>query len=259
MDHLLRVCEEMEQRCTLVYLSSIANWFNHTLLEEKLYTGDLCQLVEGGVRKLIKSVASMEEKECDLLAQKYVGEWPLYPNNYALSKTLCEVLLDEERCSNLDVAIVRLPLLFSTLKDPEPGWFDVPQMGSAMVSLYANGVIRTTALNPDYDFSHIPLDMCVNALITCGWNVACCQQSNDTFKVINLDCSRDNLITVRQVSLIASQLGSTYPSIKQLRPPKSGVSRKPGKLYLSLHSLLSYTLFAHAVDLVLFVLGNKPV
>lgn len=136
------------------------------------------------------------------------------------------------------------------------GWFDVPQTGTAMFSLYANGIIRTAAFDPDYDFNHMPLDMSVNTLIAMGWFMAC--SSANSFEIFNMNCTRDNPITIKEVSISASRLGNEFPSMRQVRPPKDGFPSKPHPVTYAIHAFFTYTLFSYLLDLYLHLIGQRP-
>lgn len=239
----------------MVYVSSIANWFDKTFLEEKVYSEDFKDIFPDTLT-FVNMVNRMTPEEAESFSKRYVGSWPLYPNNYSFTKTLTEVMVIQEGRRDMRIAIVRSPLLFSCLKQPEAGWFDLPQTGTAMFSLYANGVIRSALLDPDYEFNHLPLDMCANTLITTGWFMACV--SSNSSEVFNMNCSRDNPISIRETSLMASKLGQEFPSIRQLRPPKKGFSKKPHPFLFAIYAFFTYTIFSYLVDYYLMLVGRKP-
>lgn len=252
--NVLGVAKSFTKVQSFIFASSIANWFYKTCLEEKIYDDEVPFFTDP--HSFVKKIQDMSATECDEYSAQHVGTWPKYPNNYSFTKTLTEVMLKREKC-NFNIGIVRSPLLFSCLKLPEAGWVDTPQAGTAMFSLFANGLLRTARFDPDYDFNHMPLDMCVNALITSGWYMAeKCEQSCEVF---NMNCSRGNPISIREVSVIASKLGHEFPSMKQVRPPKNGLMEKPNPIFHRICSFFTHTLFFLLMDLFLWVSGHKPV
>lgn len=252
--NVLDVVKTFSKVQSFIYVSSIANWFNKTCLEEEIYEEEVPFFTDA--RLFIQKMQAMSDKDSQKFSNMYVGSWPKYPNNYVFTKTLTEVMLKREEC-RFKIGILRSPLLFSCLKLPETGWVDTPQAGTAMFSLYANGMLRTVLFDPDYDFNHIPLDMCINSLITCGWFMA--DRSDERCDVFNMNCTRDNPISIREVSVIASKLGREFPSMKQVRPPKGGITETPNRLYHKVHSFFTYTVFYTLMDLILWLSGNKPV
>lgn len=202
----------------------------------------------------------MSDEQADELSKQVVGTWPKYPNNYCFTKTLCEILLHQETC-DMNVAILRLPLLISSLRDPEIGWFDVPQASSSLVSLFATGIVRIARFNPNYDFNHIPLDMTANALIVAGWHVACSSPRVERrcYKIFNINTVRDAPINISKVAEIAKQLGNKYPSLKQLRPPRSSFTLSPrADWYYAAYTFFTYNAFSWLIDRLLLATGQKP-
>ncbi|KAI1279515.1 putative fatty acyl-CoA reductase [Halotydeus destructor] len=255
--NVINVCKQIRSLKATVYIGSLASWFSKTRLEERTYPEDHVGTVYENARTFVDHVQDMSEDECSKLTDSVVGKWPKYPNCYCFTKTLCELLWQQEG-KDLKVAILRSPLLFSALQDPEPGWFDQPQASSSLVSLYANGVIRRPRLDPDYDFSHMPIDMLANAAIAASWAMA-----HDTMgancQIFNLSTDTANKFTVRDLSIVASKLGHEYPSMRQLRPPKGEHSWKPSGLYYRIYSFFTYNLFSTLVDTLLTISGEKPV
>lgn len=250
----INVAKTFPKMQSFIYMSSIANWFHKTCLEEKLYEDELPFFTDA--RLFVQQVNDMTEEEAESFSALHVGNWPKYPNNYSFTKTMCEVMLTREEYK-FKIGIVRSPLLFSCLKVPEVGWVDKPQTGTALVSLYANGLIRSTRFDPSYEFNHIPLDMCINSLITTGWFMA--ERCQEKYDVININCTRSNPISIREVSVMASKLGREFPSMKQVRPPKSGLTEVPSPMAYKIHSFFTYTLFYHLLDMCLWLSGQKPV
>jgi fatty acyl-CoA reductase len=155
------------------------------------------------------------------------------------------------------VAIVRPPFLFSALKQPESGWFDYPQTTSFLSVLYATGLFRTAPLDVKTKVETLPVDMCVNSLITVAWFMS--TTSKDRFKVFNVSTCRDNPVDFAEVSQISTDLGLKAPSMKQVRPPKGLYRSSQNRLYVKAYSFVTHTLFAFLVDLLLFISGQKPV
>ena len=211
----------------------------------------------------------MSDADAFDLSRKVVGTWPKYPNNYCFTKTLTEILLYQET-NEMNIAILRLPLLISSLRDPKIGWFDVPQASSSLVSLYATGILRNARFDPNYDFNHIPLDMVANALIVAGWQVASLESSSSSvnnnnlenrrriYKIFNINTVRDAPINISRVSHIAAHLGNKYPSIKQIRPPKSGFTARPSEFYYRIYTFFTYDVFNYIIDRFTEIVGQKP-
>jgi fatty acyl-CoA reductase len=252
--NILDVVRNFSQIRSFIYISSIANWFHKTCLEEKMYEEEVPFFADA--RQFIQTVQEMSEQDANAFSAQHVGDWPKYPNNYVFTKTLTEVMLSREECK-FNIGIFRSPLIFSCLKEPEAGWVDSPQAGTAMFSLYANGMLRSAQFDPNYDFNHIPLDMCVNALIIGGWFMA--EKSQVKCEVFNMNCTQSNPISIREVSVIASKLGREIPSMKQVRPPKAGLMQKTNPVYYKIHCFFTYTIFYSLLDLFLWLCGHKPV
>lgn len=105
----------------------------------------------------------------------------------------------------------------------------------------------------------IPIDLCVNALITTCWYMGTVARENgEKFKVFNMGSSRDYAITGRELMSQGIEMGYRYPSTKQIRPPVEAYHFIPSKQYIRLKAFFTHTLFAYMIDFLLVITGQKP-
>lgn len=248
-DHVVAVCQAMQKYEILVHVSSIATWSTHEALKERVPDAPFDPLLFASQIDAMK-VEDVSRIEKEMIGPFKEGKWL---NTYSLTKSLAENVVNS---SNLAKAvIVRPPFLMSPVKDPEIGWFDEPQSGAGLTAMYSIGILRVAHLNVNTEIELIPIDMCVNALITIPWFQ--CRRSEARIDVYNMSSSEGFPMQGREVLQEGISLGYQYPSVKQIRPPVGMHHISPSKSYVRLKDFFTHTLFCLLVDLVLILTGRK--
>lgn len=248
-DHVVSVCQSMQNFEILVHVSSIASWSTHEALKEVIPEAPFDPLTFAHQVDAMKT-ENVNKVEHEMIGRFEEGKWL---NTYSLTKSLAENVVNS---SDLKKAvIVRPPFLMSPVKDPQIGWFDEPQSGAGLTAMYSIGVLRIAHLNVNTEIELIPIDMCVNALITIPWFH--CKRSQARIDVYNMSSSEGFPMQGREVLQEGISLGYQYPSVKQIRPPTAMYHISPSKSYVRLKDFFTHTLFSLLVDLILILMGRK--
>lgn len=91
------------------------------------------------------------------------------PNTYTLTKHFAEKLVNH-RAFNAPVGIFRPPIVISNYKDI-PGYTDNLNGPSGIVAWTVRGYIHCIYGNSNIRSNLVPVDYCINALITTAWDV----------------------------------------------------------------------------------------
>ena len=248
-EHVVQLCRDMRQLRVLVHVSSIASWSIHEALEEEIPQAQLDPLA------FANKIDGMSEQAATALEQQMVGRFEerKWLNTYSLTKSLAEKVLEASDLPK--VAIVRPPFLMSPMKEPNIGWFDEPQSGAGLTAMYSFGILRIAHLNVNTEIELIPVDMCINALLTVAWQQS--ERATSRIDVFNMSSSEAQPMQGREVLQEGISLGYQYPSVKQIRPPIDMYHMSPSKSYVLLKDFFTHTLFCLLIDLLLLLAGRK--
>lgn len=248
-DHVVQVCKAMRNFQILVHVSSIASWSIHESLEEWIPDAPLDPL------SFASKIEAMNDNDVDKIEKQMIGRFEenKWLNTYSLTKSLAENVVDSSDLSK--IAVVRPPFLMSPMRDPQIGWFDEPQSGAGLTAMYSMGILRIAHLNVNTEIELIPIDMCVNALISIAWYQF--GRNDKRIDVYNMSSSEAFPMQGREVLQEGISLGYQYPSLKQIRPPIDMYHISPSKSYVRLKDFFTHTLFCLLVDLVLILSGRK--
>lgn len=250
---LIELCQAMLNLDCLVHVSTFSAWWIRDKLEEKIYDLDGVD-----IDKFITQTDSLSAREWSKLSDAHVGHHPKYPNSYIFTKTMAEVLIKRYASSeHLKVAIVRLPFIGSSWREPFPGWFDTLQMVNAIFCAYTTGIIRFSNVPLDLAIQGLPVDVCSNGLLLAGWDIATTPDVVP-FKVYNALKPFDLYYRLWDYQESAIDCAYKYPSIRQFILP-TRVTRPVGEFTYTLLSTL-VILFAKVADWVLVACrGRRPV
>ncbi|XP_014226813.1 putative fatty acyl-CoA reductase CG8306 [Trichogramma pretiosum] len=129
----------------------------NTTFEEKIYPLDNVDPVE-----VLQSVNSLPAQEFE---KKYAHLVARFPNTYALSKRLTEIMMERER-AHVPLAIIRPSIILSTWKEPFPGWVDNVNSGIlGFVAGVGKGIFITNRARAEKAMDAIPVDMVVSTIL----------------------------------------------------------------------------------------------
>ena len=252
--HVVELCQKMMQLEILIHVSTATAWSLYETQKENVPQQPFDPLT------FAKKVQALPEAQVNVLEESLIGyasegKWL---NTYALTKSLAENVVVNSDLNK--VVILRPPFLLSPIKEPQIGWFDEPQSGAGLTALFSLGIIRIGELKHELPVEAVPIDMCVNSLLSTAFyhhekNVG------EKIFVANISISSsdpDSSISVRELLQEGLSLGYRFPSVKQIRPPINFYQIFPSKRYIRVHDFVSHTLFSLLIDMLLFIIGKKP-
>ncbi|XP_070073263.1 fatty acyl-CoA reductase wat isoform X2 [Drosophila takahashii] len=206
------------------------------------------------VSKILELYESLSPELLDSMTPALLGR---YPNTYTYTKALAEQLLQQES-GDLPICIFRPGVIIASYKEPMAGWIDNTYGPIAVLYGAAFGVLRITRLNVKAQAGIVPVDYCVNMVLTCAWNTA--RESGVKLPpeppIFNLTPTDDNLITWGGFRDKAALLRYNYPLSKMMWMPFLHCTTIPW-LFRFL-AFFYHLLPGYAIDLVLRLRGRKP-
>lgn len=235
-----------------MHVSSIGAWCNQEKLREEIMEPSI------DPKEFMKRITSLSKEDAAKIESEFIGKFKdgKFLNSYTFTKTLAEVVVGREKDDLPKVAVVRPPFLMSPVKDPELGWFDQPQAGPGLAPLFSLGLFRAAKLVMDRSIECIPVDYCVNALLTVPWYM--CRVSQEKLEVFNQCSSIENPLCGREMLQMGIDLGYKYPSLKQIRPPCNMYHYLPSRTFIEMKHFFSHILFAYMIDFLLLITFQKP-
>ncbi|XP_038214721.1 putative fatty acyl-CoA reductase CG5065 [Zerene cesonia] len=150
---MIEFSKNMKKLDSFVYISTAYSNSNNLVIDEKLYP-PIKDVEE--VRRFVKEHGTNEKKVKEFLEK--------FPNPYALSKALCEVLLDQDR-GHMPAIIVRPSIVSPILNEPVKGWTDSWVAATALFSNIARGLTNAAYGRQDVVCDLIPVDYVTNLTI----------------------------------------------------------------------------------------------
>nr|XP_012145004.1 PREDICTED: fatty acyl-CoA reductase 1-like [Megachile rotundata] len=165
--HMLDLAEKCTTLQAFVYVSSVYSQSYNERIEEKCYTppGDI-RMVED----LIKADEAIPNGFNKHTLRKVLGKWF---NTYTFSKAMAEGFVEEfARRSTIPCAIYRPSIIISSAKEPTPGLITHVTGVPGLTLVYALGIMHCMLIKPDVIIDFVPIDMTVNSLLACIWDLS---------------------------------------------------------------------------------------
>ncbi|OTF69920.1 Male sterility domain-containing protein [Euroglyphus maynei] len=259
-DHIMRLCTEMKNLKSVVYVSTAYSNCNLSMVEEKVYPINFTTpyaYVNDNIDEFIDDVM-----------WKYGNMWPKSghpalwgrPNCYTFSKALAELLLVKKYGNRLPYVICRPSIVTHSVAEPTPGWCDTKNGVSGAMILGGLGIARTMILNDKCNADVIPVDYVVNGLIVVAAHTAIVPIEQRK-QVVHLTSGERNPITWGELLNRSRECVATKPFMKQIRP----LAQKPetvdtvyGRISHHFTKVFSHYCFALVADGIVLMTGNKP-
>lgn len=150
--------------------------------------------------------------------------------------------------------------VISTYRDPVSGWIDNFYGPTGAIAGAGTGVIRTLRANPKAVANMVPVDLCVNGIITCAYDIAERYQdkicSSEEIPVYNFCSSPTNQLTWGDFTIKTTKYGLMYPTLKSMW--YLCYANNPNKVLHLLSILFLHYLPAAIIDLYTWCIGKKP-
>lgn len=156
--HVLDVAKQMKNLIQMVHTSTAFCNIEDDVVYEKVYDHP------HDPEEIIRTAEWMSE-DAMALAQKEI--LTTHPNTYTYTKLLAEILVKKyyER-ENLPVSIFRPSIVVPALKEPLEGWVDSLNGPPGVIMAVGGGALRCMLLDINAEMQSIPVDICINAMIT---------------------------------------------------------------------------------------------
>lgn len=249
---MLRLAQEMPKLKSYIHVSTAYANCPEKVIEEKLYPPAM------DYRKLIVMTDTLSEKLLENLTPAILEN---YPNTYAYTKQIAEHVV-QDLGKDLPVGITRPAIVVSTAREPVRAWINNMYGATGVVAGAGVGLLRTLHCDKDCNANIVPVDMCVNSMISAAWDV------NELFvnaknngkrleiPVYNFESSNDCPITWDYFMNISKAYGMSTPSIRAIWY-FCFILEKNFLLY-TIYTFLLHTVPAFIVDAVLVCVGKKP-
>ncbi|XP_026464679.1 fatty acyl-CoA reductase wat-like, partial [Ctenocephalides felis] len=241
---IILLCKEMLNIQALVHVSTAYANCHRTEIDEKTYPPTISS------ENLMKLCECLDSSTLNCFTPSLLKK---FPNTYAFTKSVAEDVV-EKYAKGLPVAIFRPAIVISSAKEPICGWIDNMYGPTGIVVGVGAGLIRTMHMDRQVAANVVPVDMCVNAILACAWDMG--MNRYDEVPVYNYVSSTRNRMT-----------WGTYMDYYQIYGRMKPSSRAVWYYALNdtkYHFLFwIYTLFMHIlpaalIDSLFVLIGKQP-
>ncbi|XP_017041065.1 fatty acyl-CoA reductase wat isoform X2 [Drosophila ficusphila] len=247
---MVRLAKEMPHLEAFVHVSTAYSNCVVDHITERFYPEHLTCPVD----KVLQLHDSLSPELLDNMTPALLGK---YPNTYTYTKALAEQLVQQES-GDLPICIFRPGVIIASYKEPMSGWIDNLYGPFAVLYGSAFGIVRVTRLNLKAHGGIVPVDYCVNMVLTCAWNTARERsiQLPTEPPIYNFIPAEGNLITWGEFKDRAVRLSYNYPFSQMMWMPFLICTTIPWLLQIL--TCIYHLLPGYAIDLVLRLRGQKP-
>ncbi|KAK2580056.1 hypothetical protein KPH14_012340 [Odynerus spinipes] len=242
---MLELAKEMKNLLFFGHISTAYCHLEEKLLEEKPYPPP------ADPHKIIKCVEWMDDDVVESITDKILGH---LPNTYAFTKSLSERLV-EEAMPHIPVVILRPSIVVPIWKEPLPGWTDNINGPTGLLIGAGKGVIRSMYCNENGYADYVPVDLVINAILSCTWNFIYCKDHDK--RVYNLTSSSDFKVSWAEIIEIGRRVTEKVPLNNVVWYP--GGSMKKSRLRHNICVFFFHTIPAYFIDAIIFLAGYEPI
>nr|XP_023016526.1 fatty acyl-CoA reductase wat-like [Leptinotarsa decemlineata] len=249
---MLLLAHQMPKLKSYIHVSTAFSNCTSKIIEEKFQPTSI------DYKTLIIMSETLSDKMMDSLTPIILNK---YPNTYAFTKQIAEDVV--RQCgAGLPVGVTRPSIVVSTYKEPIRAWINNMYGATGVVTGAGVGLVRTLHCDPDSNANIIPVDMCVNSMISTAWDV--CKQfqeakqqgKNFEIPIYNYESSCSKPITWRYFMDSSIRYGMITPTVKAIWYFSLGLQKYYIPYLLSIFFL--HTLPAAFIDGILLLLGKSP-
>lgn len=162
--NVMNLAKQMENHIQMIHLSTAFCCEDIEVLHEKVYDHPHSPL------DLIRCAEWMNESAMASMQKDVLGS---QPNTYTYTKRLSEILVrDEYDPEKLPICIVRPSIVSPAYNEPLPGWVDSLNGPPGILLAAGKGVLRSMLIDPEGQIEGIPVDVCINGIITLAKHLA---------------------------------------------------------------------------------------
>ncbi|XP_077263280.1 fatty acyl-CoA reductase 1-like isoform X1 [Temnothorax americanus] len=239
------LAQSMKNVKALIYISTVFAHLNKPLIEEKPYPSI------ADWQKMIKMAESLDEHTLNIFTAKCLD---YAPNTYIFSKNLAESVI-QNYSSSLPCAIVRPPIVGSSIKEPMPGWIDNVYGPIGLSVGGGKGVIRVAYCNKHVTENAVPVDFITNAIIVVSWNLGLTSFTASSTPFV-LNCTMEKNMTYQSATKMLFSATNEVPLERIVWTPNTILTNNFTLFYIL--TMLLHILPATLIDLVLKFFGRRP-
>ncbi|XP_018361331.1 PREDICTED: fatty acyl-CoA reductase 1-like, partial [Trachymyrmex cornetzi] len=242
------LAKSMKNLIALIYVSTAFAHVNEPFVDEKVY------LPIADWQKIIEIVETFDEHTLNIFTAKCLD---YAPNTYIFSKNLSEKVI-QDYSSSLPCAIVRPPIVTSTLQEPIPGWIDNVYGPIGLYIGAGKGIIRVAYVNETSRIDGVPVDIVIKVVIIVTWKVGLTTYDHsitDSAPLV-VNCTSLKYITYEVTQNVSFSVINEVPLEGIVWTPHLISTQNPVILYIL--TILLHILPAVLIDLILKFAGHQP-
>lgn len=176
------------------------------------------------------------------------------PNTYCLTKALAEQYIFKH-AADLPLAVFRPSIIGAGWKEPIAGWIDNLNGPSGLFIAIGKGVLRILEGDVNKVADIVPIDYCINMLITITWYTQQVVSKVDKPIIYHCTSGAKKPFTWFQIGTIILEYFQTHPYSQVFRRPN--VNFATNKLELMWWKAVSHYVPAYIADSIFVLLGKK--
>ncbi|XP_022120956.1 putative fatty acyl-CoA reductase CG5065 [Pieris rapae] len=244
---VVELAKEIKNLEVLVHVSTSYANTNRETIDEVVYPP------HANWRDTLEVCEKLDEETLKHLTPKYLGQ---LPNTYVFTKQLAEHVVYEQK-GKLPVIIARPSIVISAVDEPIPGWIENFNGPIGILIASGKGILRSVYSDPDLSADYIPVDIAIKMFIAGAWLRGTKKlEATDEVEVYHCSSSHMATMTVGDIVDNGKAILREIPFDNVLWPGDGGVTKS--RLDYNLRVLFLHLLPAILVDLVLRILGKKP-
>ncbi|XP_045458036.1 putative fatty acyl-CoA reductase CG5065 [Melitaea cinxia] len=244
---VIELAKDVRNLEVLIHVSTGYSNTNRNPIEEVMYPP------HADWRKTLQICEELDDHTLKVLTPKYLGE---LPNTYVFTKQLAEHVVYEHK-GKLPIVIVRPSIVISSHLEPQPGWIENFNGPVGMFIACGKGILRTIHSSPDIVSDYIPVDIAIKACIAASWIRGTKKlESTDDIPIYNICAGDLNNMSVNEILKLGKDFVLTIP-LKDMLWTYGG-TLTTSLFMFNLKVLFQHVLPAIFVDLILWILGKKP-
>nr|AID66650.1 fatty acyl reductase [Agrotis segetum] len=183
---VLKLAKECRNLRAVTHVSTAFSNTHVKHIEEKFYEPPIS--VEA-----LEAISDVDENLIESILPTLLGD---RPNTYCFTKAIAEEAV-RVFGEGLPLCILRPSIVVSTYEEPVRGWTDSVYGPTGLVVGIGTGVLRTMYMDQQKVADMVPVDLCVNAILTSAWYTAKNYKENQTsdIPIYNFVSGAQNPIT----------------------------------------------------------------
>lgn len=247
---ILDLCYEMKHLKSIIYVSTAYTQCPQKEVDERFYEPPIDS------KKMIALTDCVSDSMMENITPILLDKWP---NTYTFTKAIAEDVV-RQNSRGMPIGMFRPGIVIATYQEPVPGWIDNFYGPTGVIAGAGTGVLRTLRADPSKVANMVPVDLCVNGMISAAWDIAERFQTeimpDPEIPVYNFCTERSNCITWGDFTYTTIKFGSMYPTVKSVW--YLCYRSNPNRILHFLAILFLHYAPAIFFDVIALFIGRKP-